>query len=116
MPLLYPDIDKHIANIIKYRVPIVFTLAGNPKIWTKHLQEHNIKVVHVVSSAKFALKAQAAGVDAVVAAGFAAGGHNGQEETTTLCLIPLVKKAVEIPVIAAGGIATGRAMLAAMAL
>ena len=116
LPLLYPDIDKHIANIIKYRVPIVFTSAGNPKIWTKHLQEHNIKVVHVVSSAKFALKAQAAGVDAVVAEGFEAGGHNGQEETTTLCLIPLVKKAVEIPVIAAGGIATGRAMLAAMAL
>ena len=116
LPLLYPDIDKHIANIIKYRVPIVFTSAGNPKIWTKHLQEHNIKVVHVVSSAKFAAKAEAAGVDAVVAEGFEAGGHNGQEETTTLCLIPLVKKAVQIPVIAAGGIATGRAMLAAMAL
>ncbi|MGB1206911.1 MAG: NAD(P)H-dependent flavin oxidoreductase [Chitinophagales bacterium] len=116
LPLLYPDIDKHIALIIKYRVPIVFTSAGNPKIWTKHLQEHNIKVVHVVSSAKFALKAQAAGVDAVVAEGFEAGGHNGQEETTTLCLIPLVKKAVEVPVIAAGGIATGRAMLATMAL
>ena len=91
LPLLYPDIDKHISLIIKYRVPIVCTSAGNPKIWTKHLQEHNIKVVHVVSSAKFALKAQAAGVDAVVAEGFEAGGHNGQEETTTLCLIPLVK-------------------------
>ena len=116
LPLLYPDIDQHIELIIRYKVPIVFTSAGNPKKWTTHLKDAGIKVVHVVSSAKFAKKAEAAGVDAVVAEGFEAGGHNGREETTTLCLIPLVTQAVAIPVIAAGGIASGRAMLAVMAL
>jgi enoyl-[acyl-carrier protein] reductase II len=116
LPMLYPDIDKHIATIIKQQVPIVFTSAGNPKTWTKHLQEHGIKVVHVVSSVKFALKAQEAGVDAIVAEGFEAGGHNGRDETTTFCLIPMVKAAIDIPLIAAGGIGTGRGMLAAMNL
>lgn len=116
LPMLYPDIDKHIETIIKYKVPIVFTSAGNPKTWTQHLKDHGITVVHVVSSLKFALKAQAAGVDAVVAEGFEAGGHNGRDETTTLCLIPMVAKELEIPLIAAGGIGTGRAMLAAMNL
>lgn len=116
LPMLYPDIDKHIETIIKYEVPIVFTSAGNPKTWTGKLKEHGIKVVHVVSSVKFALKAQEAGVDAVVAEGFEAGGHNGRDETTTLCLIPMVKMALDIPLIAAGGIGTGRGMLAAMAL
>lgn len=116
LPMLYPDIEKHIESIIEYKVPIVFTSAGNPKTWTKHLQEHGIKVVHVVSSVKFALKAQEAGVDAVVAEGFEAGGHNGRDETTTLCLIPMVKEAIDIPLIAAGGIGTGRGMLAAMTL
>lgn len=116
LPMLYPDIEKHIDTIIKYKVPIVFTSAGNPNTWTAKLKESGIKVVHVVSSVKFALKAQEAGVDAVVAEGFEAGGHNGRDETTTLCLIPMVKKAIEIPLIAAGGIATGRGMLAAMAL
>ena len=116
LPMLYPDIDKHIQTIIKHKVPIVFTSAGNPKTWTKHLQEHGIKVVHVVSSVKFALKAQDAGVDAIVAEGFEAGGHNGRDETTTFCLIPMVKAAIDIPLIAAGGIGTGRGMLAAMNL
>jgi len=116
LPMLYPDIDKHIETIIKHKVPIVFTSAGNPKTYTKYLKEHGIIVVHVVASVKFALKAQEAGVDAVVAEGFEAGGHNGRDETTTLCLIPMVKSAVQIPVIAAGGIGTGRGMLAAMAL
>lgn len=116
LPLLYPDIEKHIELIIKHKVPIVFTSAGNPKTWTSTLQNEGIKVVHVVSSSLFAQKAEAAGVNAVVAEGFEAGGHNGREETTTLCLIPMVVKAVKIPVIAAGGIATGRAMLAAFAL
>lgn len=116
LPMLYPDIDKHIETIIKYEVPIVFTSAGNPKTWTSHLKEHGIKVVHVVSSLKFALKAQAAGVDAIVAEGFEAGGHNGRDETTTLCLIPMVAEQLDIPLIAAGGIGTGKAMLAAMNL
>lgn len=116
LPMLYPDIDKHIETIIKHEVKIVFTSAGNPKTWTKHLQSHGIKVVHVVSSVKFALKAQEAGVDAVVAEGFEAGGHNGRDETTTMCLIPMVAKAIKIPLIAAGGIGTGRGMLAAMNL
>jgi enoyl-[acyl-carrier protein] reductase II len=116
VPLLYPDIDKHIQIIIEEKVPIVFTSAGNPKTWTKLLKQHGITVVHVVSSSKFALKAQEAGCDAVVAEGFEAGGHNGREETTTMVLIPAVCAAVEIPVIAAGGIATGRQMLAAMVL
>ncbi len=116
LPMLYPDIDKHVQSIIDYKVPIVFTSAGNPKTWTKHLQDHGITVVHVVSSVKFALKSQEAGVDAVVAEGFEAGGHNGRDETTTMCLIPMVKEALDIPVIAAGGIANGKTMLAAMTL
>lgn len=116
LPMLYPDIDKHIETIIKYKVPIVFTSAGNPKTWTAHLKSHGITVVHVVSSVKFALKAQEAGVDAVVAEGFEAGGHNGRDETTTLCLIPMVAKQLTIPLIAAGGIGTGKAMLAALNL
>jgi enoyl-[acyl-carrier protein] reductase II len=116
LPLLYPDIDKHIATIIKHQVPIVFTSAGNPKTYTKVLQAEGIKVVHVVSSSKFALKSQDAGVDAIVAEGFEAGGHNGREETTTMCLLPAVKNAIEIPLIAAGGIYDGRTMLAAMVL
>lgn len=116
VPLLYPDLDQHINIIIEEGVKIVFTSAGNPKTYTAKLKEHGITVVHVVSSSKFALKAQEAGCDAVVAEGFEAGGHNGREETTTLVLIPAVKKVVHIPVIAAGGIATGRQMLAAMVL
>jgi enoyl-[acyl-carrier protein] reductase II len=116
IPLLYPDIDKHIEIIIEEKVPIVFTSAGNPKAWTSKLKEHNITVVHVVSSSVFAQKAEAAGCDAVVAEGFEAGGHNGREETTTMVLIPAVKEAVKIPIIAAGGIATGRQMMAAMVL
>ncbi len=116
LPLLYPDIDQHIQIIIEEQVPIVFTSAGNPKTWTAVLHEHSIKVVHVVSSSKFAQKAEAAGCDAVVAEGFEAGGHNGREETTTLVLIPAVRKSINIPLIAAGGIATGKQMLAAMVL
>lgn len=116
LPMLYPDIDKHIETIIEEKVPIVFTSAGNPKTYTALLKSHGIIVVHVVSSAKFALKSQEAGVDAVVAEGFEAGGHNGREETTTLCLIPMVKKEITIPLIAAGGISTGKQMVAAMAL
>ena len=116
IPLLYPDIDKHVQTIIDEKVPIVFSSAGNPKTYTSILKQHGIKVVHVVSSSKFALKAQDAGCDAVVAEGFEAGGHNGREETTTMVLIPAVCNAVTIPVIAAGGIATGRQMLAAMVL
>ena len=116
LPLLYPDIDKHIATIIQEKVPIVFTSAGNPAVWTEMLKNEGIKVVHVVSNEKFARKAEACGVDAIVAEGFEAGGHNGREETTTLVLIPQVANAVKIPVIAAGGIGTGKTMLAAMAL
>ena len=116
VPLIYPDIDKHIKVIIGAGVKIVFTSAGNPKTWTSVLKEKGITVVHVVSSSKFALKAEEAGCDAVVAEGFEAGGHNGREETTTMVLIPAVVNAVKIPVIAAGGIATGRQMLAAMVL
>ncbi len=116
LPLLYPDIDKHIELIIKHKIPIVFTSAGNPKTWTPLLKEHGITVVHVVSSSKFAVKCQQAGVDAVVAEGFEAGGHNGREETTTLCLIPSVRKNIDIPLIAAGGIADGKSMLATMIL
>lgn len=116
LPLLYPNIEEHIANIIEAKVPIVFTSAGNPNTWTSHLQSHGIKVVHVVSSSKFAMKSEAAGVDAIVAEGFEAGGHNGREETTTMCLIPAACQHVQIPVIAAGGIASGKAMLAAFAL
>ena len=116
IPLLYPDIDKLIDVIVEEGVKIVFTSAGNPATWTTQLKSHGIVVIHVVSSAKFALKAQIAGVDAVVAEGFEAGGHNGREETTSMTLIPMVCNAVSIPVIAAGGIATGRAMLAAQVL
>ena len=116
VPLLYPDIAQLMEVIVEEKVPIVFTAAGNPSLWTAHLKSHGCIVVHVVSSVKFALKAQACGVDAVVAEGFEAGGHNGREETTTMVLLPLVKKAISIPLIAAGGIASGEAMLAAMAL
>ena len=116
IPLLYPQIEEHIDIIIEERVNIVFTSAGNPNTWTKILKEHGIKVIHVVSSSVFAKKAEAAGCDAVVAEGFEAGGHNGREESTSFVLIPLVKEAVSIPVIAAGGIATGKQMLAAMVL
>ena len=116
VPMLYPDIEKLMDIIVKHEVKIMFTSAGNPKTWTSFLQEKGITVVHVVSSVKFALKAQEAGVDAVVAEGFEAGGHNGRDETTTMVLIPSVKEKIDIPLIAAGGIATGRAMLAAMVL
>jgi enoyl-[acyl-carrier protein] reductase II len=116
LPMLYPNIEEHIQTIIKHQVPVVFTSAGNPKTYTSRLKEAGITVVHVVSSAKFALKAQEAGVDAIVAEGFEAGGHNGRDETTIMCLIPMVKSAVSIPLIAAGGIGTGRGMLAAMTL
>ena len=116
LPLLYPNIEEHISLIEKYRIPIVFTSAGSPKKYTERLKASGIKVAHVVSSSAFALKSQEAGVDAVVAEGFEAGGHNGREETTTLCLIPNVVEKVTIPVIAAGGISCGKSMLAAMSL
>lgn len=116
VPLLYPDIDKHIQICIEEKVKIVFTSAGNPKTWTSVLKERGITVVHVISSSKFAKKAEEAGCDAVVAEGFEAGGHNGREETTTMVLVPAVVNAVKIPVIAAGGIVTGRQMLAAMVM
>ncbi|WP_284651763.1 NAD(P)H-dependent flavin oxidoreductase [Flavobacterium terrisoli] len=116
VPMLYPNIEEIIQIIIEEEVKIVFTSAGNPKTWTNYLKEKGITVVHVVSSSKFALKAQEAGVDAVVAEGFEAGGHNGREETTTFTLIPMVKEQISIPLIAAGGIASGRGMLAAMVL
>jgi enoyl-[acyl-carrier protein] reductase II len=116
VPMLYPNINEIMDIIVEEGVKIVFTSAGNPKTWTKWLQDKGITVVHVVSSVKFALKAQEAGVDAIVAEGFEAGGHNGRDETTTLTLIPMVKEQLKIPLIAAGGIATGRAMLACMVL
>jgi enoyl-[acyl-carrier protein] reductase II len=116
IPLLYPNMEEIVQIIIDEGVKIVFSSAGNPKTWTSHLQSHGITVVHVVSSVKFALKAQDAGVDAVVAEGFEAGGHNGREETTTLALIPMVKEQLDIPLIAAGGIATGKSMLSVMIL
>ncbi|MCR9264429.1 MAG: nitronate monooxygenase [Flavobacteriaceae bacterium] len=116
VPMLYPDIDRLMQIIVDHGVKIVFTSAGNPKTWTSFLKERGITVVHVVSSVKFALKAQEAGVDAIVAEGFEAGGHNGRDETTTMVLIPSVKEKIEIPLIAAGGIASGKAMLAAMVL
>lgn len=116
VPMLYPDIEEIMDIIVEEGVKIVFTSAGNPKTWTPFLKKHGVTVVHVVSSSKFALKAQEAGVDAIVAEGFEAGGHNGREETTTFTLIPMVKAQVNIPVIAAGGIATGKGMHAAMVL
>lgn len=116
VPMLYPNIELLMDIIVEEGVKIVFTSAGNPEIWTSWLKERGITVVHVVSSVKFAIKAQEAGVDAVVAEGFEAGGHNGREETTTLTLVPMVKEHIQIPLIAAGGIATGRAMLAVMVL
>ena len=116
VPLLYPDVEKHFETIIEEKVPVVFTSAGNPATWTAKLKQHGIKVVHVIANTKFALKAKDAGVDAIVAEGFEAGGHNGREETTTLCLIPQIRDAVDIPLIAAGGIGDGRAMCAAFAL
>ncbi|HEY9081919.1 MAG TPA: DUF561 domain-containing protein, partial [Vicingaceae bacterium] len=116
LPMLYPQMDEMIKIILEEKIKIVFTSAGNPKTYTSYLQEHGITVVHVVPGVKFALKAQEAGVDAIVAEGFEAGGHNGRDETTTLCLIPMVKKELHIPIIAAGGIATGNAMLAALNL
>lgn len=116
VPMLYPAMDEIMKIIVEQGVKIVFTSAGNPKTWTPYLKAHGIIVVHVVSSVKFALKAQEAGVDAVVAEGFEAGGHNGREETTTFTLIPMVREKIAIPLIAAGGIATGNSMLAAMVL
>ena len=116
LPMIYPDIDKHIETIIKYGVQIVFTSAGNPNTYTQTLKSHGITVVHVVSSLKFAKKAQDAGVDAVVVEGFEAGGHNGRDETTTMVLVPTVARELTIPVIAAGGIASGKGVMAAMAL
>lgn len=116
VPMLYPNLEEIMQIIIEEGVRVVFTSAGNPKTWTKHLQEKGITVVHVVSSVKFALKAEEAGVDAIVAEGFEAGGHNGRDETTTFTLIPMVREKIKIPLIAAGGIATGRGMLAAMVL
>ena len=116
VPMLYPNIQEIMDIIVEEGVKIVFTSAGNPKMWTKWLQNKGITVVHVISSVKFALKAQEAGVDAIVAEGFEAGGHNGRDETTTITLIPMVKEQIQIPLIAAGGIATGKAMLACMIL
>jgi enoyl-[acyl-carrier protein] reductase II len=116
IPLLYPQVEDHLDIIIKHKVPVVISSAGNPRTYTERLKSHGIKVLHVVSSAKFADKAAAAGVDAVIAEGFEAGGHNGREETTTLCLIPEVAERINIPLVAAGGIGSGRAMLAAMNL
>jgi|SRR5450432_354505 enoyl-[acyl-carrier protein] reductase II len=116
IPLMYPEVQKHIDVVVEEKIPIVFTSAGNPSTWTSVLKEKGIKVVHVVSSSRFARKAADAGCDAIVAEGFEAGGHNGREETTSMVLIPAVADAVQIPVIAAGGIATGRQMFAAMAL
>jgi len=116
IPLMYPQIEEIMKIVVEEKVKIVFTSAGNPKAWTSYLKQNGIKVAHVVSSAKFAEKCEAAGVDAIVAEGFEAGGHNGREETTTLCLIPSVRKATSLPLISAGGIATGAGMLAVMAL
>ncbi len=116
VPLLYPDIEEHMKTIVDEGVKIVFTSAGNPATWTQTLKSHGITVVHVIANTKFALKAQASGVDAIVAEGFEAGGHNGREETTTMVLIPMIKKVVDLPLIAAGGIGTGQQMAACLAL
>lgn len=116
VPLMYPEIDTLMRILVEEKVKIVFTSAGNPKTWTKYLKDHDMTVVHVVSSSKFATKCEEAGVDAIVAEGFEAGGHNGREETTTMCLIPAVRKATSLPLLAAGGIGNGQAMLAALAL
>ncbi len=116
VPLMYPDMEKILELIIAEKVPIVFTSAGNPKIWTKTLQDAGIVVAHVIANTKFALKCEEAGVDAIVAEGFEAGGHNGREETTTLCLIPQIRQVIKTPLIAAGGIGSGQAMAAAFAL
>ena len=116
VPLLYPAVEEHMETIVALKVPVVFTSAGSPKTWTSHLKSHGIKVVHVVSSSAFAIKSELAGVDAVVAEGFEAGGHNGREETTTMCLIPAVSQVCHIPVIAAGGLHDGKSILAAMVL
>ena len=116
VPLMYPEIDTLMRILVEEKVKIVFTSAGNPKTWTKYLKDHGMTVVHVVSSSKFATKCEEAGVDAIVAEGFEAGGHNGREETTTMCLIPAVRKATSLPLLAAGGIGNGQAMLAALAL
>jgi len=116
VPLLYPNVEEHIKVIVEEGVKIVFTSAGNPKTWTQHLKQQGVTVVHVVSNVKFAIKCQEAGVDAIVAEGFEAGGHNGREETTTMVLIPMVKRAINIPLIAAGGIGSGPGMAAAFAL
>ena len=116
VPLLYPTVEEIMNILVEEQVKIVFTSAGNPASWTSFLKSHQITVVHVIANTKFALKAQECGVDAIVAEGFEAGGHNGREETTTLCLIPMIKAAVKIPIIAAGGIGSGKAMLAAFAL
>jgi enoyl-[acyl-carrier protein] reductase II len=116
VPLLYPNIEEHMAIIIEEGVKIVFTSAGNPATWTQHLKDHGITVVHVIANTKFAKKCEQSGVDAIVAEGFEAGGHNGREETTTLCLIPLIKQVCNLPLIAAGGIGSGKAMAAALCL
>ena len=116
VPLMYPEIDTLMRILVEEKVKIVFTSAGNPKTWTKYLKDHDMTVVHVISSSKFATKCEEAGVDAIVAEGFEAGGHNGREETTTMCLIPAVRKATSLPLLAAGGIGNGQAMLAALAL
>jgi len=116
VPLMYPQVDQIMKIIIDMKVPIVFTSAGNPKTWTSKLKDNGIKVAHVVSSLKFAIKCEIAGVDAIVAEGFEAGGHNGREETTSFCLIPMISNEISVPLIAAGGIGSGKAMLAAIAL
>lgn len=116
IPLLYPNIEEHIATVIACKVPVVITSAGNPMLWTAHLKAHGIKVIHVIANSKFALKCEQAGVDALVCEGFEAGGHNGKEETTTFCLIPEIRKRTSLPLIAAGGIASGQAFLAALVL
>ena len=116
VPLMYPQIEELMQILVEEEVQIVFTSAGNPKTWTRFLKDHGMKVVHVVSSSKFALKCEEAGVDAIVAEGFEAGGHNGREETTTLCLIPAVRRVTSLPLIAAGGIGTGEAILAVQSL